>query len=195
VALGERLERHGFQPLATRDILEVGCGTGGILAGMLEFGAAPERLTGVDLLESRIAEARQRFPDLRFATGNAEQLEFADASFDLLLLFTVFTSILDADMRRRAAAEAVRVLRPGGAVVWYDFRYNNPWNRHVRGIGRQTLRALFPRLTPDLVSLTLVPPLARRLGPLTSLLYPLLVRLPPLRTHYLGLLLKPTSEG
>lgn len=189
--LRDLLARHGLAPLAERRILEVGCGSGGVLASLVELGAAPEHLTGIDLLADRIADARQRFPHLRFLQGNAEQLPFAAGSFDLVLLFTVFTSILDPAMRRAAAQEAARVLRPGGAVVWYDFRYNNPWNRHVRGLGRGEIVRLFPALLPDLHALTLLPPLARRLGRLTPLLYPLLVRLPPLRTHYLGLLLKP----
>lgn len=183
--------RYGYVPLTERRILEIGCGGGKILAGMLADGARPENLAGVDLVAERIEEARHRFPDLRFLQGNAAALDFADASFDLVLLYTVFSSMLDARMQADAARETVRVLKPGGAVVWYDFRFSNPRTRYARGLRRRRIRALFPDLEPHLQSITLLPPLARRLGPLTGFLYPCLAALPPLRTHWLGLLIKP----
>jgi hypothetical protein len=94
-------------------------------------------------------------------------------------------------MTRNLSREINRVLRSGGAVVWYDFRMNNPFNPHVRGISRKGIRNLFPGFQSRLVSITLMPPLARRLGALTELLYPGFASLPFLRSHYLGLLVKP----
>jgi ubiquinone/menaquinone biosynthesis C-methylase UbiE len=141
------------------------------------------------LLPERIAEVRQRCPDLHFQCANAEQLEFPEASFDLVLLFTVFSSILDGQMARNVACEVTRVLKPGGAVLWYDFRYDNPRNPNVRGMTRRHIGTLFPGFQMHLHTITLFPALARRLGHLTSLLYPVLAAMPPLRTHYLGLLL------
>jgi len=191
-ALGRLLARHGLLPLGDRPVLEVGCGNGDVLALLRDqLGAAPAALHGVDLLDDEVATARRRHPDLEVRVANAEALPFADARFALVLAFTVFTSILDAGMAARVAAEIARVLRPGGAVVWYDFRWSNPWNPHVRGIGRAGVRALFPGFVPHLHSLTVLPPLARRLGRATPALYPVLARVPPLRTHWLGLLRKP----
>lgn len=193
--LARLLREHGHEPLGVKRVLEVGCGGGGILAGLCELGATPENLVGVDLLPDRIAAARKQFPKMRFEQVNAEELPFADAAFDLVLVFTVFTSVLDPGMSRSIAAQVTRVLKPGGAVVWYDFRFSNPWNPHVRGMPASVIRSLFPGLRAELRSLTLLPPLARRLGPLTFLLYPLLARIPFLRTHYLGLLIKPAVPG
>jgi SAM-dependent methyltransferase len=189
--LGQLLEEHGLLPLAGIDILEVGCGAGGILAGLVELGAAADRLHGIDLLPDRVARARERFPEIDFRSGNAEHLPYADGSFDLVLLFVVFSSILDPEMKRNVARECARVLRPGGRVLWYDFRYDNPSNRHVRGVRRRELAGLFPGFDPALRTLTFVPQVARRLGPATDFLYPVLAAVPPLRTYYLGLLRKP----
>jgi ubiquinone/menaquinone biosynthesis C-methylase UbiE len=147
----------------------------------------------VDLLPDRIEEARERYPDLRFIPANAEALDFPDASFDLVLFFTVFSSILDAGMRARVAREAGRVLRPGGAVLWYDFRVDSPSNPNVRGIRRDAVLDLFPGYDASLRSVTLLPPLARRLGALTRALYPALAALPFLRTHWAGVLVKPAG--
>jgi hypothetical protein len=67
---------------------------------------------------------------------------------------------------------------------------NNPLNPHVRGISRKVICKLFPEFDARLVSITLMPPLARRCGSLADLLYPCLASLPFLRSHYLGLLVK-----
>lgn len=188
--LGMLLANAGLLPLNNCRILDVGCSTGHLLASFTEWGAAPSNLYGVDLLEDRIEKATKRFPESHFYCANAERLDFADAMFDLVLLFTVFTSILDDQMARNVAAEVRRVLKVGGAVVWYDFRYNNPNNSNVRGMTSGAIRRLFPDFDYDLRTVTLLPPLARRLGPATQALYSPLVRLPLLRTHYLGLLIK-----
>jgi ubiquinone/menaquinone biosynthesis C-methylase UbiE len=185
------LRRQGFLPLTGSRILDVGCGGGAVLASFENLGASSENLYGVDLMSDRIALAKESFPDIHFQAGNAENLVFPSAYFDLVLLYTVFSSILDIRMARNVAQEVSRVLKPGGAVVWYDFLYNNPKNPQVRGLRLQAIRDLFPDFHLILRKITLFPPLARRLGPLTAVLYPALAAIPCLRTHYLGLLQKP----
>jgi len=58
--------------------------------------------------------------------------------------FTLFTSILSEPMKNRMAAEMIRVLKPGGVILWYDFRFNNPRNQNVRGIESPEITSLFP---------------------------------------------------
>jgi SAM-dependent methyltransferase len=189
--LEQLLQRAGFLPLGHRRILDVGCGTGETLAGFEAWGAKPENLFGVDLLTDRIRCAKENFPELSFQEANAETLPFANGFFDLVAVFTVFTSILDPHMSRNLSREINRVLRSRGVVVWYDFRVNNPFNPQVRGILRKGIRKLFPEFHSCLVTITLIPPLARRWGCLTDLLYPCFASLPFLRSHYLGVLVKP----
>lgn len=192
--LGRILAKHDLLPLADRRILDVGCGQGQVLASLMAYGAAPGNLFGLDLLPQRIDIAKQRFPEIHFRQGNAERLTFVDGFFDLVLLFTVFSSILDAQMALNVSREVRRILKPGGAVLWYDFRYNNPNNPNVRGMSRKAMTTLFPDFSLHIDTLTLLPPLARRLGRATSWLYPALSALPVLRTHYLGLLIKPKQD-
>jgi ubiquinone/menaquinone biosynthesis C-methylase UbiE len=184
--LAALLRARGLLPLRDRRILEVGCGHAYFLNAMHALGAPSRNLHGTDLLPERIEVARSRYPDMHFRIGNAEVLPYPDRGFDIVMFFTVFTSILDPGMRMNIAAEASRVLSSDGSILWYDFRYDNPANPHVRGMGRNEIRTIFPDYALDLETVTLLPPLARRLGPLTSTLYPLLVRIPFLRTHYLG---------
>jgi SAM-dependent methyltransferase len=190
--LHQMLAAAGLLPLSCRRILDVGCGSGQELASFMQWGALPVSLYGVDLLPDHVEAAKQQYPELHVQCGNAERLEMPDASFDLVVLFTVFTSILDSEMARNVAREVTRVLAPGGAVVWYDFRYNNPFNAHVRGMSRAAIRELFPAFALHLRAVTLLPPIARRLGRMTRALYPMLSMLPLLRTHYLGFLVKPS---
>jgi SAM-dependent methyltransferase len=189
--LKQVMQEQGFFPLAERRILDIGCGSGRVLAGLMAWGAESRHLHGVDLLADRVEAAKAQFPTCDFRQANAEVLDFETASFDIVLLFAVFTSILDERMTRNVAAEVDRVLKPGGAVLWYDFRYNNPRNVHVRGVSKKKIACLFPGYQRHLRPVTLLPPLARRLGRLTSWLYPFLAMPPVLRTHYAGLLVKP----
>lgn len=193
VLLRQLLAAHDFWPLGHRRILDIGCGGGKMLATFNGWGVPAANLFGVDLLGDRIADAEESFPKFNFQIGNAEALDFEDGAFDLVLLFTVFSSILDEGMARNVAGEVSRVLKPGGAVAWYDFIYNNRNNPHVRGMRWVDIKDLFPRFLLALQKTTLFPPLGRRLGRLTTLLYPALAAVPWLRTHYLGLLIKAGS--
>lgn len=185
------LRRHDFWPLDDLHVLDVGCGTGGMLFKMQSWGARPENLVGIDLLPERVEQARRLYPHIRFICGDAAEMNLPSNSFDLILTFTLFSSILDMQMAKAVANRIWGVLKPGGAVVWYDFRYNNPGNPNVRGVKKSMILHLFPNAIPHLQLITLAPPLARRLGRLTPVLYPLLSCIPFLRTHYLGLLIKP----
>lgn len=184
------LERAGWLPLGERQVLDVGSGTGAELAWLREVGARDAGLVGIDLLPERVEAARQSFPGLDFQAGNAERLPFPDSSFDVVVACTLFSSILDEGMAKSVAGEIQRVMRPGGGLLWYDFRYDSPSNPNVRGLGERRVRSLFPDLGGELIRLTLLPPLARRLGPLTPAAYPVLAAIPPLRSHLLGLLRK-----
>ena len=193
-ALVEMLGRAGIHPLQDMNILEIGCGDGQVIGELLQIGASPARITGLDLLEERIAVARASHPDIRFLCGDASRLDIPDRSVDLVVVFTVFSSILDSDLRLSIAREAERVLRPGGAVGWYDFMRNNPSNPNVRGMGKAEIARLFPGFRIALSRVTLAPPIARHLGALTRVAYPLLASLPLLRTHYVGVLVKGSRE-
>src|SRR5262249_39356732 len=115
-------------------------------------------------------------------------IDFPDRWFDIVTVFTVFSSILDRRMAENVARDISRVLANGGAIVWYDMRYPNPANRNVRPMSNARIRELFPSFEPELESLTVLPPVARRLGSGIDTIYPLLAGVPILRSHYLGLL-------
>lgn len=191
-ALVSLLSQKRIRSLDSMDILEVGCGCGGNLLELIQFGASPERLAGNDLLPERLSQARRMLPiDVRLMSGDASTLALDDESFDIVYQSTVFSSILDDDLQQRVATAMWRLLRPGGAVLWYDFTYNNPANCDVRGIPMSRIRELFPggRITSRRI--TLAPPIARRVVRVHPILYSFFNLLPLLRTHLLCWIEKP----
>jgi ubiquinone/menaquinone biosynthesis C-methylase UbiE len=180
------LHRAGLRDFRPLHILDIGCGRGLGLADWMRWGAQAERLAGIDVVESFIGEARARIPGATLAVAAGDQLPFASGTFDIVAQFTVFTSILDPDLRRHTAHEMRRVLRRGGLILWYDFRTDNPNNRNVRGVGRGELARLFADCIIEHRSLTLAPPIARFLGSGVFSVGAALEALPFLRTHYLA---------
>jgi ubiquinone/menaquinone biosynthesis C-methylase UbiE len=99
-----------------RDVLEVGCGTGLVLARVADFARSAR---GIDLSPGMLEHARARGLDVR--EGSATALPFDDASFDVAYSFKVLSHVPELD---RALAEMLRVVRPGGHLV-FDI-----YNRH-----------------------------------------------------------------
>jgi ubiquinone/menaquinone biosynthesis C-methylase UbiE len=184
------LGRHGLLPLAGKRILDVGCGNGGVLAEMEEIGADPRLMCGVDLLPARLAAARANIPAASFALADASRLPYTDASFDIALQFTLMSSVLEAAVRRAIAVEAMRVLQPGGVLIWYDFIWN-PGNPDTRGIRLAALRRLYPGCAIDARRSTLAPPLLRLVAPRSLTLCRALDAVPLFRSHYLAAIRKP----
>jgi hypothetical protein len=110
-------------------------------------------------------------------------------SWDMVLLFTVISSVPNRSIQSQIASEVLRVLKPRGAILWYDF-WLNPLNPDTVGITRSRLQELFPGCRLMLKRVTLAPPLARRVARVSWSLCWMLEALPFLRTHYMGLIYK-----
>ena len=180
-------EQHQLPDLATLRAVEVGCGTGANLLELLRLGFAPEHLTGLELLPARHAQARQVLPAATAVwLGDACEAPVPPGSQDLVLAFTVFSSLLDDGFQQRLAGAMWRWLKPGGAVLWYDFVVDNPRNPDVRGVPLARVQALFPQAALDARRVTLAPPLARAAARVHPGLISLFNALPWLRTHRLA---------
>lgn len=191
-ALIGHLRRHVARPLAQLDVLEVGCGHGDQLIDLMRLGFDPARLVGNELLPERAAAARRRLSPLTLLhEGDATALPFEAGCFDIVMQSTVFSSLLDDDFQALLAGRMWRWLRPGGAVLWYDFTWDNPSNPDVRGVPLRRVRALFPEGVLHSRRVTLAPPLSRRVVRWHPAAYRLFNALPLLRTHVLCWIEKP----
>ena len=97
-------------------ILEVGVGTGLSLSSY----SAATRVVGIDISQPMLEKARGRVEKQRLdhveaiAVMDAEQLEYADASFDVVVAQYVVTAIPNPE---KALDEFLRVVRPGGEII------------------------------------------------------------------------------
>jgi SAM-dependent methyltransferase len=183
--------RRDWRDLGSLEVLEVGSGGGANLLELLRLGFRPEHLTGVELLPQRHASARATLPAaVTLHEGDATGLDLPAGSQDIVLVSTVFSSLLDDAFQQRLADAMWRWLRPGGAVLWYDFTVDNPRNPDVRGMPLRRVRQLFPKAVVEASRVTLAPPIARVVSRWHPGLYTLFNAVPMLRTHVLAWLAK-----
>jgi SAM-dependent methyltransferase len=97
------------------EVLDVACGTGNLALPAARAGAT---VTGVDIAPNLIAQAKARAAEekqsILFDVGDAEALPYADNEFDIAV--SMFGAMFAA-RPERAAAELIRVVRPGGRIA------------------------------------------------------------------------------
>jgi len=128
-----------FDGARGEEVLEIGVGLG---SDFLRFVRAGARGTGVDLTQHAVELVRRRLDleglDADVLQADAEQLPFADASFDRIYSWGVLHHSPDTD---HAVREAIRVLRPGGRLCvmlyarhsWVTY---GMWVRHALLAGK-----------------------------------------------------------
>jgi ubiquinone/menaquinone biosynthesis C-methylase UbiE len=113
-------------------VLDVGCGTGEIVARLAQRFPRTS-LMGVDLEQSHLERARERCAAfgsrVRFQREDALALSFGEAEFDLTVCRHMLQAVPDA---RRAVEEMVRVTRPGGRLHLIAEDYGMLWCHPTR---------------------------------------------------------------
>ena len=183
-ALAALLSAHGMVNLDGKRVLEVGCGVGDGLPDFLSHGLLPSQLHGSELMFNRVSGAAQKYPSLPFTCADGRRLPYRDSSFDIVCQYTVLSSILDDGIKAAIAKDMIRVTRPGGVIVWYDF-WLNPMNPQTKGIRKPEIRRLFPGCSIRFRRITLAPPLARMIVPVSEILAGILEKTRLLNTHYM----------
>lgn len=129
-----------------RSLLEVGCGTGFVLAGLRDAFPAL-RLVGSELFEEGLAIARHRLPDVELVQLDALEMAFPD-EFDVVGAFDVLEHV---DEDERALRGMQRALRPGGGLLLLVPQHPRLWSEmdavahHVRRYTRRDLAAKVAR--------------------------------------------------
>jgi ubiquinone/menaquinone biosynthesis C-methylase UbiE len=187
------LRKMGIHNLLDLKLLEIGCGSGRILQEFLNFGMPSRNLYGLDLLMNRLSQAYEQLPVSQLVNADGQMIPFRSGSFDLVTQYTALSSILDTVIRKRVATDMVRVLKPGGFIIWYDF-WLNPANVQTHGIRRAEIQSMFPNCRLEFQKITLAPPVARRLVPISWGLAFFLESLRIFNSHYL-VIISPKNES
>lgn len=119
----------GLSNVKVENILEIGCGQG-TGARILYDLFSPQRYVGVDLDPRMIRRAEKRsgsLPNATFQQGDVTDLDFPDATFDLVVDFGILHHVPNW---RDALAEVHRNLRPGGEFLFEDLSVET-WERGI----------------------------------------------------------------
>ncbi len=113
------------------DFLDIACGTGELAGAAARRGA---RAHGVDFADAMVVNARARYPDVEFQVGDAQDLPYAQASFDAATCAFAVAHFADPE---RALRHARRVLRSGGRfalTTWCGPHHGGEFFAFVDGI-------------------------------------------------------------
>jgi len=136
----------GLSLAGTERVLDMGCGRGAVLTAVARR-LTTGRVTGIDIWNTSDQSGNARDVTLRNAslegvgdrvaieTGDMRALPFADASFDLVVSSLAIHNIRSTADRRKAVAEAYRVLAPGGRLVIADIRATRIYESELRHRG------------------------------------------------------------
>ena len=173
-----------FISLDSVRFLEIGAGAGDNLFFFKQLGLKWENIYANELLPDRFEIIRNIFPKIKTFKGDACNIEInKDDTFDIVFQSTVFTSILDINFKIKLADKMWSLLKTGGIILWYDFSFNNPNNKDVKGIKKKEIEYLFHESGRIIFHrTTLAPPLGRRI----KKLYPFINIFPFLRTHLIA---------
>jgi SAM-dependent methyltransferase len=103
-------------------ILEVGCGIGNIVFELTKQG---HDIIGRDISGEAIAHGHKKYPDINIDVQPAEELNFENETFDIVLSFDLFEHVVQID---KHIIEVFRVLRPGG---YYMFQTPNKYSNII----------------------------------------------------------------
>lgn len=116
------LSRHFKSSSAEQKVLDVGCGAGGNILFLKNFG----QVTGLDISEEALRFSRKE-PFANLVLGNAETLPFPDASFDVVSILDCIEHLEDD---RKALHECRRVLKKDGVLLLTVPAHKWLWSRH-----------------------------------------------------------------
>ncbi|MBN2042096.1 MAG: class I SAM-dependent methyltransferase [Spirochaetes bacterium] len=177
--------RYFFQNTNSLSIIEIGAGNGNNLFFFLKNGILSKNIYANELLEDRLKLLRKSFSCINIFPGNALNLKFKN-KFDIVFQSTVFTSVLDSDFKKKLAEKMWEMKNKNGIILWYDFIYDNPFNKDVKGITKNEIKDLFPMASKVIFyKTTLAPPFGKRIKKLYNLFNFLL---PFLRTHVIAVI-------
>ena len=123
-------------------ILDVACGLGGSTRRLAQT-YAPEGITGINISEAQIADARALAPGCTFQVMDATKLDFPDSHFDAVVCIEAACHF---DTRDKFFTEAHRVLKPGGSLALSDMLFHSSIANALSEVGQVPRANLVPSI-------------------------------------------------
>jgi SAM-dependent methyltransferase len=101
-------------------VLEIGVGHGHELAKFSQLNIPGGRLYGIDLVINRIIQAEVIYPYFNYSQQDGTKLAFENETFDVVYQITCLMHLPTKMLQLAVCQEMVRVLKPGGIVIWWD---------------------------------------------------------------------------
>lgn len=102
---------------AGSQVLDVGTGTGALVVHFLELGIKQENITGIDLTDAMLTQARERFPNVNFINADildADTVIGKPNEFDAVFFNACFGNLFD---QKLALEKTQKLLRAGGCII------------------------------------------------------------------------------
>lgn len=189
-AYAEILREHfkNHSPKSIR-VLEIGCGYGHNLQALIRLGVHPKNIVAVELIPERVELAKSLLPqDTHIFEGDALSYDFQNNEFDIVLLSTVFSSILCQDTKTKLAQKCLSLLAPKGGILFYDFFWTRKGSDYIKPISIKEIKSLFKGTLVYKKRITLYYSLAFRLGQISPILTGVLNKISFLKTHWIVLI-------
>lgn len=162
--------------------LEVGAGHGFNVHFFLEKGILESNCRLIEPDEARFRELSSQFPSAQ-CDHSEFKASMLNSTYDVILISLVLSSVLDDKKLNEIVAGSFEKLNPGGVMIIYDFKFNNPKNKKVRGVSVMQLKKLLKgRAQIQSSAVSLAPPVGRRIGKAYSIFNAIM---PFLRSHFI----------
>jgi SAM-dependent methyltransferase len=152
-------------PVASLRVLDVGCGVGRSTRLLVDLGAGPNNVLGIDFRESAIEYAREINPAIRFK-HIVDLEDWPQEEFDLAVQCTAFSSIPGNSLREKSAALMEKSVGENGYVLWWDILKANEF---AGGDQLDPTKLFASRKLLGLKSVSLQPNVADSIRPLRGL--------------------------
>ncbi len=102
------------------ELLDAGCGYGGMLGYMMSKGFMASKATGMDFSENRLAYARKQYPETAFIHADITTFNLPEQKFDVIISFDLFSHLPQKNQIEAGLKNLWNHLEDDGVFLWYD---------------------------------------------------------------------------
>ena len=106
--------------LSGMKLMDVGCGSGGMIEYFISQGFSKNNVTGIDLSKTRILKAQNQFPEVNFIVGDVITFSLDNNKYELITTFDLFSHLSTKEQIVNGLVNIRKHLANDGILLWYD---------------------------------------------------------------------------